>query len=71
MRYLRVCVSLVESEQVRKCVDLQHYLHWLHLEPTHRALRDARTHGRKAFLPVSQRHVQRRKYVAATPEQGG
>jgi hypothetical protein len=24
-----------KSEQVRQCVDLQHYLHWLHLEPTH------------------------------------
>jgi hypothetical protein len=26
------------SEQVKKCIDLQHSLHWLHLEPTHRIL---------------------------------
>jgi hypothetical protein len=24
-----------ESEQVRQCMDLEHCLHWLHLEPTH------------------------------------
>jgi hypothetical protein len=24
------------SEQVKECMDLEHCLHWLHLEPTHR-----------------------------------
>jgi hypothetical protein len=24
-----------KSEQVRQCMDLEHCLHWLHLEPTH------------------------------------
>jgi hypothetical protein len=23
------------SEQVRQCMDLEHFIHWLHLEPTH------------------------------------
>jgi hypothetical protein len=23
------------SEQVKQCMDLEHWLHWLHLEPTH------------------------------------
>jgi hypothetical protein len=24
-----------KSEQVKECMDLEHCLHWLHLEPTH------------------------------------
>jgi desulfoferrodoxin (superoxide reductase-like protein) len=23
------------SEQVKHCMDLEHFIHWLHLEPTH------------------------------------
>jgi hypothetical protein len=28
-----------KSEQARQCMDLEHSLHWLHLEPTHLALK--------------------------------
>jgi hypothetical protein len=27
-----------ESEQVKRCMDLENYMHWLHLEPTHKVV---------------------------------